>query len=162
MTGLRQGLRSLLTLDGTPRGIAGGFTLGLVLSLVPVPFAGMFLALALAPVLRLNLPSTYVGTAIVNPLSGVFFYGSELWLGMWLLGRQAPSWDALAALDAWGWFALLQDLLGPFLLGAATLGAAATAFAYPLVHYAVTRWRNLAGPTNDQGADSPKQVDAPL
>jgi hypothetical protein len=46
---IRQRLRSLLTMDGTPRGIAGGFALGLSLSLVPIPFAGMLLALAVDP-----------------------------------------------------------------------------------------------------------------
>lgn len=158
MAGLRQGLRSLLTLDGTPRGIAGGVTLGIALSLVPVPFAGMFVALALAPVLRLNLPATYVGTAIVNPFTGVFFYASELWIGMWLMGHAAPSWAELQALDAAGWFALLGEMLLPFLLGAATLAAVAMITAYPLVYVVVTRWRHVR--PNDEGADPQPRTDA--
>ena len=62
---MRQWLRTLLTLNGSPRGVAGGFALGLSLSLVPIPFAGMFLALATAPLLRCNLPATYAGTDTV-------------------------------------------------------------------------------------------------
>jgi len=147
VAGIRQGLRSLLTLEGTPRGIAGGVSLGLSMSLVPVPFAGMFLALLLAPWLRLNLAATYVGTAIVNPFSGVFFYAAELWIGMGLLGRPAPAWATLRALDGAGWFALLGEMLGPFLLGAAVSALGTTLVAYPLVYLAVARWRNPAVPS---------------
>ncbi len=158
MAGLRQGLRSLLTLEGTPRGIAGGVSLGLSLSLVPVPFAGMLVALALAPWLRLNLAATYVGTAIVNPFSGVFFYAAELWIGMGLLGRPAPSWASLRALDGAGWFALLGELLGPFVLGAAVLAIGTTVIAYPLVYLVVARWRN---PTTSPPPSAPPVPSGP-
>ncbi|MBX7078364.1 MAG: DUF2062 domain-containing protein [Nannocystaceae bacterium] len=151
MARLRTALRSLLTLGGSPRGIAGGFVLGMSLSLLPVPFAGMFVALAIAPLLRCNLPATYVGTAVVNPLTGAFFYATELWLGLSLLGRSGPGLDELQRLDAAGFFALLGQMLGPFLLGAAVLAAGATAVGYPLVYAAVARWRH--DPANDEGAD---------
>lgn len=131
----------MIGLAGTPRGIAGGVVFGLALSLVPVPFAGMFVALALAPWLRLNLAATYVGTAIVNPLSGVFFYAAELWIGLALLGRPTPTWSALRELDGAGWFTLLGDMLGPFLLGAVVLAVGTTLVTYPLVMLVVTRWR---------------------
>lgn len=146
---LRSGLRSLLTLGGTPRGVAGGFALGLSLSLLPIPFAGMFVALALAPVLRCNLPATYVGTAVVNPLTGAFFYASELWIGLSLLGRPAPSFASLRALDAAGFFALLQSMLLPFAIGAGVLVAVTLALGYPLVHLAVRRWRHPGAPTHE-------------
>jgi uncharacterized protein (DUF2062 family) len=141
MTSLRTGLRSLLTLDGTPRGIAGGFTLGLALSLVPIPFAGMIAALALAPLLRCNLPATYVGTAVVNPVTGAFFYATELWIGMTLLHHTPLAWAQLRVLDAAGWWALLQEMVLPFVLGAATLAAVASVLAWPAVHMLVTRWQ---------------------
>jgi uncharacterized protein (DUF2062 family) len=157
--GPRQTLRSLLTLGGSPRGIAGGFTLGLVLSLVPIPFAGMLLALAIAPVLRLNLPATYVGTAIVNPLSGAFIYAGELWIGMWILGEPLPPWSELRELDGSGWFSRLADLAVPFVLGAGVLAGAATVTAYPLIHLVVSRWRHPAATTNE-GADPPARTDA--
>jgi uncharacterized protein len=141
MSSLRQGLRSLLTMDGTPRGIAGGFALGLSLSLVPIPFAGMIVALALAPLLRCNLPATYVGTAVVNPVTGAFFYAAELWIGMRLLGHPPLAWAELSALDAGGWWSLLRELVLPFALGAATLAAATLLIALPGVHWLVARWQ---------------------
>jgi uncharacterized protein (DUF2062 family) len=159
LPGPRQTLRSLISLGGSPHGIAGGFTLGLVLSLVPIPFAGMLVALALAPLLRLNLPATYVGTAIVNPLSGAFIYAAELWIGMAILGRPLPPWAELRALDASGWFALLVNLAGPFALGVAVLAGAAIVLAYPAIHFVAARWRNPRR-TNEEGADPPQRTDA--
>lgn len=141
---LRDGLRALLTMGGSPHGVAGGVTLGLGLSLLPIPFAGMFVALALAPVLRLNLPATYVGTAIVNPLTGAFFYAAELWLGMVLLGDAPPSWSELRSLDAMGWWSLLKSMVLPFAIGAGVLMLASAAVCYPFVRFAVMRWRHSA------------------
>jgi uncharacterized protein (DUF2062 family) len=140
----RERLRSLLSMDGTPRGIAGGFALGVSLSLVPIPFAGMVLALALAPFLRLNLPATYVGTAVVNPFTGAFFYAAELWIGMHLLGRSPPGWAELRALDARGWWQLFTELIVPFAIGATTLVLATLVVIFPLVHLLVARVRSAA------------------
>lgn len=136
---LRNGLRRLVTDGATPHGIAGGAAVGLALSLVPIPFAGMFLALLLARPLRLNVPATYAGTAIVNPITGVFFYSAELWLGMTLLGDTPPAYAELRALDAAGWFDLLTRLLVPFGVGALVLATAATAVTYPIVRTIAAR-----------------------
>ncbi|MBC8069693.1 MAG: DUF2062 domain-containing protein [Deltaproteobacteria bacterium] len=153
MTSLRAALRSLLALGGTPRGIAGGFTLGLALSLIPIPFAGMIAALALAPLLRCNLPATYLGTAVVNPITGAFFYAAELWIGLALLGRTAPAWAELRALDATGWWSLLREMVLPFVLGAATLATVSTLLAWPAVHLLVTRWQRTRA-TNENADPS--------
>lgn len=131
-------------MDGTPRGIAGGFALGLSLSLVPIPFAGMVLALAIAPLLRCNLPATYVGTAVVNPFTGAFFYAAELWIGMRLLGLAPLKFAELRALDASGWWTLFKAMLGPFALGATTLVVATLVIVFPLVYLLVARVRNAS------------------
>ncbi len=129
----RDGLRSLVSRGATPRGIAGGFALGLSLSLVPIPAAGMVLALALAPVLGLNVPATYGGTVVVNPVTGPFLYFAELWLGLRLTGRATPSWAELSTLDAGGWWDLLVALVGPFLLGAAVMVVVAGGLGFLVV-----------------------------
>ena len=138
---LRAWLRGLLELNGTPRGIAGGFALGVGLSLIPVPFLGMVLALAAAPLLRANVPATYLGTAVINPVTGSLFYFGELWLGTLLLGLPLPSWSTLAALDAAGWWTLFKTLLGPFLLGAAVAIPTLAGLSYGLVLLLVRMWR---------------------
>jgi len=146
---LRRWVRGLLRLHGTPRGIAGGFALGVGLSLIPVPFLGMVLALAAAPLVRANVPATYLGTAVVNPLTGVVFYFGELWLGSLLLGRTLPSWATLVTLDAAGWWGLFKGLLGPFLLGAAAAIPIVSGLFYVLVFWLVRVWQRrgaLPGP----------------
>lgn len=133
---VRRFFRKLVRLGGTPHGIAGGFVLGMALSLVPIPFAGMVVALALAPLLRMNVPATYLGTAVVNPLTGAAFYFAELWIGMALTGRDPPSWSVLRSLDAAAWWETFVDLLLPFGVGALVLIGVSTAILYPAIYYA--------------------------
>lgn len=138
---VRTWLAGLLALNGSPHGIAGGFSLGVGMSLIPIPFAGMFVALALAPIVRVNLPATYLGTAVVNPVTGAFFYAGELWLGLWLLGHPLPSWAELMALDVGGWWSLFQTMLGPFALGVAVAIPTLGAISHLLVFVLVRAWR---------------------
>ncbi|MCX4242105.1 DUF2062 domain-containing protein [Paraliomyxa miuraensis] len=142
---MRQWLRKLMTLNGSPRGIAGGFSLGLSLSLLPVPFAGMFVALATAPLLRCNLPATYLGTAVVNPVTGPLFYFAELYIGLAVLGRELPTWARMQALDLPGWWHLFTDAVGPFMLGAALCCAAGFVLTFPLLYWSSARWQAKHG-----------------
>jgi uncharacterized protein (DUF2062 family) len=138
---LRAWFGGLLRLHGSPRGVAGGFAVGVGLSLIPVPFLGMVLALAAAPLLRLNMPATYAGTAVVNPVTGALFYFGELWLGLWLLGEPLPAWAELSQLDAGGWWALFKSMLWPFLLGAAVAIPVVAGLSFALVYLLVRRWQ---------------------
>ncbi|RMG98717.1 MAG: DUF2062 domain-containing protein [Deltaproteobacteria bacterium] len=138
-------LRTLLTQHASPARIAGGVALGLALSLVPIPFAGMTVALALAPLLRLNLPATYAGSAIVNPVTGPFFYFAEYWVGTRVRGRTPPSWSDLAALDAAGWWTVFRQAVPDFLAGAAVVCLAAAPVAFALTYVAVRVGRTLLG-----------------
>ena len=151
MRRLRTWFRGLLILHGTPRGIAGGLALGVGLSLIPVPFLGMVLALAAAPMLRANVAATYLGTAVINPFTGVFFYFGELWLGMLLLGHPLPSWATLSLLDAAGWWALFKALLGPFLLGAAAAIPVMSGLSYLLVFSLVRAWQRRGATATTPG-----------
>jgi uncharacterized protein (DUF2062 family) len=135
-----------VSLHGSPAGIAGGFTLGLALSLVPIPFAGMVVALALAPLLRCNLPATYLGTAVTNPLTGPFIYFAELWLGAAVLGSPLPTWAALRALDTAGWWALFTELLGPAALGMTIFVMTSALVAFPLLYTLSRRWQARRAP----------------
>jgi uncharacterized protein (DUF2062 family) len=137
----------LLRLNGSPHGIALGFTLGVALSLIPVPFLGMFVALALAPLLRANLPATYFGTAVINPVTGAPIYFSELWVGASLLDVQAPSWAEAKGFDGEQWLALVGELLPAFGLGALVVACGATLISYPLLRLIVSRFQARHQPT---------------
>lgn len=129
----------LLRLNGSPHGVALGFTLGVGLSLIPVPFLGMFVALALAPLLGANLPATYFGTAVINPLTGAPIYFAELWIGATLLGVHAPSWAVAREFDGGQWLVLFGELLPAFGLGGLVVAGGAALISYPLLRLAVSR-----------------------
>ncbi len=143
---LRLRVLGLLKLNGSPHGIALGFTLGLGCSLVPVPFLGMFVALALAPVLGGNLPATYFGSAIVNPLTGPGIYFAELWVGATLLSVSAPSWAEARNFDGGQWLTLLGELLPAFGLGGLVVAAGTALLVYPALRLAVRRVQAAAAP----------------
>ena len=85
---VRRFLKKLLLLNGTPHGIALGFALGLFLSVIPTFALGMIIALALAPILKANVVATYLGTAVVNPFTAVFFYGLDYFVGRLIVGGE--------------------------------------------------------------------------
>lgn len=128
----------LLHQTSSPHQMALGFTLGLALSFIPVPLVGMLGSLALASWWRANLLSTYLGTALLNPVTGPFFFFAELWVGVQLVGGEMPSWASLAAYGAWEWWALVQEMIAPFLVGAASFVVGGAVLGYPL-SFAVAR-----------------------
>lgn len=154
---LRQGAVRLLRLNASPHGIALGFTLGLGLSLVPIPFLGMIVALALAPIVGASLPAVYAGTAVVNPVTGAAIYFAELWVGSLVLGNPLPSWSELRGLEWREWLALFGAMIPTFLAGAATSMTAATLVCYPSLRWLVARYggpRDQSASEQDQGASS--------
>lgn len=155
MLRFRVWLNQLLALNGSARGIAAGFAVGFGLSLLPIPFLGMFIALALIPSLRLSPVATYLGTAIINPVTGPFFYFVELWLGMRLWGLEAPSWEELRVLDGAGWWHLFSELVGPFLTGGTVLMPIGGGLSFVVVYCAVLRWRARSGSVSPAHARKP-------
>jgi hypothetical protein len=132
-------LRRLLTLNGTPQGVAGGFALGLFLSVIPTFGLGMVAALALAPLLKLNLPATYAGTLVVNPFTGVFFYAADYFVGAWILGIENAAKIPTTFAEA------KEFILGaplPWYLGGIILAAALAIVAYVGIYWGVRRFQN--------------------
>ena len=151
---IRRGAARLLRLHGTPHGIALGFTLGVGLSLIPVPFLGMVLAIACAPLARASVPATYLGTAIVNPVTGAAFYFGELWLGSVLLGVPVPRWSDAQGWSSDQWLTLFGELLPAFALGGALAVLGASVTVYPFV-------RALVGAYQRRAAGEPSETSPP-
>ncbi len=131
-------LRRIIALNGTPRGIAGGFALGLFLSVIPTFGLGMIAALALAPVLKLNLPATYAGTLVVNPLTGFFFYAADYFFGAWILGIEDPAGIPSTFAEAKE-FILRAPL--PWYLGGFVLASVLSLIAYSGIFWGVRRFQ---------------------
>lgn len=138
---LRLGVLRLLRLNTTPHGVALGFTLGLGLSLFPIPFLGMIVALAVAPLVGASIPAVYAGTAVVNPLTGAAIYFGELWLGGRLIGERLPAWVDVRDYDWREWWALFRARLPSFLLGAVVSMIGAAILAYPSLRWLVSAYQ---------------------
>jgi uncharacterized protein (DUF2062 family) len=144
----------LLRLNASPHGIALGFTLGLGLSLFPIPFLGMLVALALAPAVKASLPAVYAGTAVVNPLTGAAFYFGELWLGSRLTGDTLPSWSEVSGYDWRTWWSLCLAMLPSFLFGALTVMLGASLLCYPTLRWLAGKFGARNGPADPTDASA--------
>lgn len=139
---LRLGVVRLLRLNASPHGVALGFTLGLGLSLFPIPLVGMLTALALAPLLGASMAAVYAGTAVVNPLTAAAIYFTELWLGSVATGVPLPGWSLVRAYGWRDWWALFTSMLPAFLLGAVILMSLISALCYPTLRWIVARFQS--------------------
>lgn len=146
---LRLAVLRLLRLNASPHGIALGFTLGFALSLFPIPFLGMIVALAVAPIFGASLPAVYAGTAVVNPLTGAAIYFGELWLGSRLTGEALPSWSEARSYDWRSWWSLCVAMLPTFLLGALTSMLGATLLCYPTLRWLAAKYGRRGEPHGD-------------
>jgi len=136
---LRRFAGKVISLNSSPHGIALGFALGFALSVIPAPWVGMFLALALAPVLRANPAATYLGTMMVNPLNGVFVYGLDYLAGCRLLGRACLDLEVPDSLG--GIISMGKEMVLPLYLGALLVALLAGSLSYLLVIWGVRWWR---------------------
>ena len=128
----------IATLNGTPRGIAFGFSLGLFMSVIPTFGVGMIAALALASVFKANFLAAYLGTLVVNPVTGVFFYGFNYLIGSWILGGEAGLALPRSFSELWP---LLGTIGKQLYLGGLILASALSALSYLAVFNAVRIYR---------------------
>jgi uncharacterized protein (DUF2062 family) len=127
--------RKVLHETSSPHQIALGFTLGLALSMLPVPFLGLAAGLGSAALLRANMVAAYLGSAIMNPLTAPFIFFAELWVGLTLIGGPVPSWDIVSRYSGREWHRMLRDLIGPFGLGIGVAVLGSIVLGYPLAYF---------------------------
>lgn len=146
-------LRGLMRETSSPHQIALGFTLGLALSMIPVPFLGFALGLGAAALVRANLVAAYLGSAVMNPLTGPFIFFAEMWIGLTLAGQPVPSYAAVRELSAMQWLEMLQTMLAPFAMGIGIMIFVSVALGYPFAFAAAKVLRRKYAP--DQGLPAP-------
>ena len=117
--------------------IARGWALGVFIgSVIPFGFQ-IYVALPLSFLLRCSKIGALTGTLITNPVTIIFIYPAQCWVGSRLIGR-GLSWDAVTkamndVLAHQDWATLMKlsgDLIASFFIGGFLLAAIATPIAY--------------------------------
>lgn len=150
-------LEWLVRLRGSPRAIAGGVAIGLVVAFSPTIGFQTLLALGIATLLNANRPAAIVPVWVTNPVTippiyaFTYYVGSFFWPGPGAGVVTRAIADAADELDALGFLALRAqlgvflglgvDVLVPMTIGGLVVGATAATLAYPLTLYAVTGLR---------------------
>ncbi|MBN2885110.1 MAG: DUF2062 domain-containing protein [Chromatiaceae bacterium] len=115
--------------------VSGGVAVGLFVMYLP-PFGQPLLAVALAILLRVNLPISFSLVWLSNPLTiPPMFYSSYL-LGCWLLGIEARGFELRFWLDWHNWLAVMA----PVLLGSLVCASLCAALGYAAIRM-LWRWR---------------------
>ncbi len=107
--------------------VVPGFALGLFVAFTPIP-AHTLLAIALALVLKVNIPATIIGTLLMNPLTFLPMFLLEYRVGLFLLGVEPQPFQPQLSLE-WlthGFLSVWQ----PLLLGSVLCGALASLTGY--------------------------------
>ena len=132
--------------------IARGWALGVFVGSV-IPFGiQIYVALPLSFLLKGSKIGALTGTLISNPLTILFLYPAQCWMGSRLLGKDI-SWEAISealkgVLTHQDWSSLSQlsgNLVASFFVGGLILAAVFTPLAYFFVLHLVRNYRRVRG-----------------
>ena len=132
--------------------IARGWALGVFVGSV-IPFGiQIYIALPLSFLLKGSKIGALTGTLISNPLTILFLYPAQCWMGSRLLGKDI-SWDTISealkgVLAHQDWSSLSQlsgHLVTSFFAGGLMLAAVATPLTYFFVLHLVRNYRRVRG-----------------
>jgi len=146
---IRPVLRWAIRLRSTPKGIAGGFALGIFLAFTPTIGFQIVLAIIFAPMLNLNQPAAIIGACVTNPVTIPVIFTFNYWLGSLIwpgpsvsdVSRHLIDLTArIAKLDIWEitdqLTAVLQlgpDIIAPLLVGSLIAGALSAGLSYVIL-----------------------------
>lgn len=141
---LRKLLEDPFLLHLNRRSVAGGLALGLFVAFIPTP-AQMLISAALAILLRVNLPISVLAVWITNPVTMVPMFYFCYRIGVLLLGERHVPFEATLQ----GFWAQIDSIWAPLLLGSTLMGAAAALLGYVTVQilwrlHIVRAWRRRA------------------
>ena len=132
--------------------IARGWALGVFVGSV-IPFGiQIYIAVPLSFLLKGSKIGALTGTLISNPLTILFLYPAQCWMGSRLLGKDI-SWEAISdamkgVLTQQDWSSLSQlsgHLVTSFFAGGLMLAAVFTPLAYFFVLHLVRNYRRVRG-----------------
>lgn len=135
--------------EGTPTYIARGWALGMFIGCVIPMSAQLLISIPLSFVLRCSKIGATLGTFITNPVTVLFIYPAQCWVGNKIIGGSL-SWEAtqqaardLVKLDVSGFLHLGGDLIASFFVGGFLLAAVCTPLTYFGVYHLVLRYRRI-------------------
>jgi len=145
----------LARIDGTPYAIAAGFATGAAISFTPFVGLHFIFAAIIAWIVRGNILTSAIGTAVGNPWTFPFIWAATYNLGINILGGDAAD-DLMEQLDQmFGSFTIVDlvndplNALGPFLetiffpmlLGGIIIGASLWFFIYWPIYKLVLEYK---------------------
>jgi uncharacterized protein (DUF2062 family) len=140
---VRQQLAQVLHLRETPHRTALAFALGVFIAFAPHYLFHTASVVFCAWAFRLNFLAIFLGSFINNPWTLVPILAASLYTGLLLVGESLSieiEWDHLTVGTM---FDMLSPYLVPFIMGACTLAIVGSLLAYPIMRWAITRYRGL-------------------
>ncbi len=154
---VRRALRSSVTLHGSPEAIALGTAVAVFVAFTPTIGFQMLLAALIATLLGANRPAAVVPPWITNPVTIPAIFALTYWVGrLFLPGPPVAEvyqrlLDVVKSLGELSFYALydrLRELLAvgagvfvPMMIGGVIIGAICAGISYPLMLWAVRRYR---------------------
>ncbi len=143
---VRQRLSQILHLQEPPHRTALAFALGVFIAFAPHYFFHTASVVFFAWAFRLNIIALFLGSFLNNPWTFIPILAASLYTGLLLTGESpsiAIEWDQLTIENI---FDILAPYLFPFILGACALGVIGAVMAYPIMRWAISRYRKLKHP----------------
>ncbi|MDH4194842.1 MAG: DUF2062 domain-containing protein [Nitrospirota bacterium] len=143
---VRQQLAQVLHLQETPHRTALAFAIGVFIAFAPHYFFHTASVVFCAWAFRLNYLALFLGSFINNPWTLAPILGASLYTGLLLVGETsliAIEWEQMTVDNM---FEMLSPYLFPFLVGACTLAILGCLIAYPVMRWAITRYREFKDP----------------
>lgn len=150
--------------DGSPSYIARGWAIGMFIGCVIPMSAQLVISIPLSFVLRGSKIGAALGTFITNPVTVLFIYPAQCWVGNKIIGGDL-TWEATekAAGGSSSWIFPVScisaaTLIASFFIGGFLLAAVCTPITYFGVYHLVVRYRLHQGGAQSQahGAESGK------
>lgn len=131
-------------LEGNPSHIAGGYSLGLFIGLMPLVGVKVFIAIAIASVLKWNKLAAGFGVFNINPITAPFLFGLNFLVGKQITGCNKDfiipdklDIDFLSSLLHSG-----SDIMKTLFVGGIALGIPLSIIAYMATYSAIKRYKN--------------------
>lgn len=137
--------KRIMRITASPHAIAVGLSIGVFAAFTPFFGFHFIIAVVLAYLLAGNIGAAALGTAVANPLTLPFIWGSTYELGRLVISggkvEGAGSLNLVRAIETMHFTEIWTPLIKPMLLGSTILGAIFAVLVYGVSRIAITEFR---------------------